>query len=101
MDRTDARRRQLCRLGRARVPMREPTPEERTALRSAKTQQARAGAIRRRIDKVRANLDRLPPNIALSVAEQRDLTRLGLKPGPEKTDTPIRPRTTLDMGLGR
>jgi hypothetical protein len=90
--------------------MRAPTPEERSALRSAKTQQARAGAIRDRIDKVRANLDRLPPDIALSVAEsgaeltvanRRDLTIPGLKPIPEKTDTPIRPRTTLDIGLGR
>ena len=110
MDRTDARRRQLRQLGRARVPMRAPTPEERNALRSAKAQQARAGAIRDRIDKVRANLDRLPPDIALSVAEsgaeltvadRRDLTIPGLKPIPEKTDTPIRPRTTLDIGLGR
>ena len=73
MDRTDARHRQLRRLGRARLPMRAPTPEERTALRSAKTQQARAGAIRRRIAKVRGDLDRLAPNIALSVAEQRSL----------------------------
>jgi hypothetical protein len=110
MDRTDERRRQLRQLGRARVPMRAPTPEERSALRSAKTQQARAGAIRDRIDKVRANLDRLPPDIALSVAEsgaeltvadRRNLTIPGLKPVPEKTDTPIRPRTTLDIGLGR
>jgi hypothetical protein len=110
MDRTDERRRQLRQLGRARVPMRAPTSEERNALRSAKTQQARAGAIRDRIARIRGSLDRLPPDIALSVAEsgaeltvadRSNLTIPGLRPAPEKTDTPIRPRATLDIGLGR